>query len=430
MRWRSAHLVRWSAIAVIAAVIIGAAAPTFVRTWSGRKNPDDFAVVYSGARAMWNHEDIYAATKGMYIYSPFLAFIFQPLARLPQRLASLTWITLSALIILTASLAGAANIWKTWAPTTKDGPLWPSVISASALLLSFEKIRSDFTLGQTDCLIIIGLVAALICLPRRPGMTGVVIGATANVKYLALIFIPYFIIKRKYRAAVSAMISFLFFFILPAVEVGFGLLKTYAVDATAVLARVIGVQTTTPARTENPVVNSIVWDHSVSLTSAILRETRWHRISDLAASGIILILFILVAGAVALIGHSEGVEMFHPKKDASSEDDRVITIEWVALIVLALVFGPQTTARHMIVLLVVFIVAMTIFFIQPDSRMRTLLVVAMLASALALSLPFRDTGVHPILITLKSVGAASWCAVGLMFSVVWAGSRTISKTRT
>ena len=121
--------------------------------------------------------------------------------------------------------------------------------------------------------------------------------------------------------------------------------------------------------------------------------------------------------------------MFRAKKDAS-EDDRVITIEWVALIVLALVFGPQTTARHMIVLLVVFIVAMAIFLIQPDSRMRILLVVAMLATALALSLPFRDTGVHPILITLKSVGAASWCAVGLMFSVVWAGSRTISETRT
>jgi len=429
VRWWSADLVRWSAIAVIAAVMIGAAAPTFVRTWSGTKNPDDFAVVYSGARAMWNHEDIYAATKGMYIYSPFLAFIFQPLARLPQRLASLTWITLSALIILIASLAGAANIWKIWAPTTKDGSLSPSVISASALLLSFEKIRSDFTLGQTDCLIIIGLVAALICLHRRPGMAGVVIGATANVKYLALIFIPYFIIKRKYRAAVSAMISFLFFFVLPAVEVGFGLLKTYAVDATAVLARVIGVQTTTPARTDNPVVNSIVWDHSVSFTSAILRETRGHRISDLAASGIIFILFILITGAVALIGHSGGVEMFHTKKDAS-EDDRVITIEWVALIVLALVFGPQTTARHMIVLLVVFTVAMAIFLVQPDNRMRILLVASMLAAALALSLPFRDTGVHPILITLKSVGAASWCAVGLMFGVVWAGSRTISEMRT
>ena len=45
---------------------------------------DDFHVVYSGARAMLDHAEIDAATHRMYIYSPFVAFVFQPLALLPE----------------------------------------------------------------------------------------------------------------------------------------------------------------------------------------------------------------------------------------------------------------------------------------------------------------------------------------------------------
>jgi hypothetical protein len=90
---RSPALKRLTAAFVIAAVLIAAALPTFLRAWSGRKDLDDFAVVYSAARAMWNHVDIYAGTAGMYIYSPFLAFIFQPLAALPERAAAIVWLT-------------------------------------------------------------------------------------------------------------------------------------------------------------------------------------------------------------------------------------------------------------------------------------------------------------------------------------------------
>jgi hypothetical protein len=415
-------------MAAIAAVLIGASAPTLVRTWSGKKNPDDFAVVYSGARAMWDRQDIYAATSGMYIYSPFLAFIFQPLALLPQRAASLVWIVISALILLAAAFLAAAKVSESW--RYKIEPLGPPsrwIISAGALLLSFEKIRSDFTLGQTDCLIIIGLVGALIWMNRRPLIAGIVVGATANVKYLALIFVPYFIIKRNYRAAISAIVSFAFFFALPAAEAGFGFLKTYAIDATAVLARVAGIQTIIPARTDNPVVNAITWDHSISLTSAILRETRAHEASDGIAAAIILVLFVLLMAGAVLVGRCRGVKLFRPLNRIPSSDDRVITIEWAVLIVLALVFGPQTTARHMIVLLLVFAVALALLLTQKRGSGRVFLLASMIATALALLLPFRDTGVHPLLITLKSAGVASWCAVALTFAIVWVGSRAISE---
>jgi alpha-1,2-mannosyltransferase len=210
--------------------------PTILRTWSGRKIPDDFLVVYSAARAMLNQVDIYAGTAGMYIYSPFLAFIFQPLAVLPERPAAIVWLVLSASIIFAASFIAARKVTESWRLWQKEiDASIPWLISATALLLSFAKIRSDFTLGQTDCLIIIGLVGVLWWMDRRPALAGIAAGATANIKYLALIFVPYFLMKRNYRAAIASMVSFLFFFTLPALEVGLRSMKTYAIDAIAVL---------------------------------------------------------------------------------------------------------------------------------------------------------------------------------------------------
>jgi glycosyl transferase family 87 len=433
---RSPTLIRLTAAFVIAAVLIAAALPTFLRTWSGRKNPDDFAVVYSAARAMLNHVDIYAATAGMYIYSPFLAFIFQPLAALPERAAAIVWLALSVSIIFAASLIAAQKVTDSWHPSqVKSDPSIPWLISAVALLLSFEKIRSDFTLGQTDCLIIIGLVWVLWWIDRRPWLGGIAVGATANIKYLALIFVPYFVIKRNYRAASASIVSFLLFFMLPAVEVGLRLIKTYAINAVAVLARVVNtpelIDLTAPGRTDKPVVNSITWDHSVSLTSSILRLTRSHGVSDFIAATLIVVLFATVVTSIVLIGRHNGVDLLKPTTAKSAPGrEQTGTIDWGALIVLALVFGPQTTARHMILLLLVYTVGMGILLAQKRNGARILLIASMIATAVALSLPFREAGFHPWLMTLKLVGAASWCALLLIFLIAWLGSHTISETPT
>ncbi|HWY52007.1 MAG TPA: glycosyltransferase family 87 protein [Chthoniobacterales bacterium] len=424
---------RLSAALFIAVVFIASGLPTFLRTWSGRKIPDDFLVVYSAARAMSNQVDIYAGTGGMYIYSPFLAFIFQPLAALPERAAAIVWLILSASIIFAASLIAARKVTESWRLGQKEtDPSIPWLISAASLLLSFTKIRSDFTLGQYDCLILVGLVGILWWMDRRPALAGIAAGATANIKYLALIFVPYFLIKRNYRAAIASIVSFLFFFSLPALEVGLRSIKTYAIDAIAVLNRVADVpqliSLTTMDRTDKPIVNSVTWDHSVSLTSSILRLTRSHAVSDFIGATLIVVLFGAIVTAIVLIGRRHGVNLFQPATaNTASSHPGAGTIEWAVLIVLALVFGPQTTARHMILLILVYTVAIAIVFSQKRRGPQVVLIVSMLATAVALSLPFRETGHHPWLIALKSIGTASWCALLLILSIAWIGSRTISK---
>ncbi len=422
-----------AALFIIVVVFIASGVPTFLRTWSGRKIPDDFLVVYSAARAMSNQVDIYAGTAGMYIYSPFLAFIFQPLAALPERAAAIVWLALSASIIFVASLIAARKVTQSWRLGQKEtDPSIPWLISATALLLSFTKIRSDFTLGQYDCLILVGLAGVLWWMDRRPALAGITAGATANIKYLALIFVPYFLIKRNYRAAVASIVSFLFFFTLPALEMGLRSIKTCAIDAIAVLNRVADVpeliSLTATSRSDEPIVNSITWDNSVSLTSAILRVTRSHGVPDFIGASVIVVLFAAIVTAIVLIGRRQGVNLFQlATAQTTSSHPGTGTIEWAALIVLALVFGPQTTARHMIFLILVYTVAMAIVLTQERRGPQIVLIVSMVATAVALSLPFRETGFHPSLLALKSIGTASWCALVLLLCIVRIGSRTISE---
>jgi len=430
---QSPTLRRFIAAFVIAAVLIFAVVPTFLRTWSGRKYPDDFHVVYSAARAMSNQVDIYAGTAGMYIYSPFLAFIFQPLAALPEPVAANVWLILSATIILAASIIAARKVTGIWRlPARETDPSIPWLISATALLLSISKVRSDLYLGQTDCLIVIGLVGVLCCIERRPWLAGIAVGATANIKYLAFIFVPYFLIKRNYRAAIASIVSFLIFFALPAVEVGLRSLKIYAINAIAVLTKVVGgpelMNLAATGRSQKPVVNSAAWSNSVSLTSSILRFTRSHGISDFIAVTLIVLLFAAIVTAIVLIGRHKGVDLLKwTTARTASNHGEASTIDWAALIVLALVFSPQTTSRHMILLILVYTVGTGIVLAQKRTSLRILLIASMLATAVALSLPFRETGFHPWLITLKSIGAASWCAVLLILLIAWIGSRTISE---
>src|SRR5713101_5487623 len=380
MRVASYRLPRFTSLAaifVIALVLITGAAPTLVGVLSGKKSLDDFHVVYSGARAMLDHAEIDAATNRMYIYSPFIAFVFQPLALLPERGSAIAWLILTAIIILAATIIASRKIAATWhlLPPDADRSI-PWLVSAGALLLSFEKIRSDFILGQIDCLILLGLTLIFCWMDGRPRFAAIAVGATANFKYLALIFVPYFLIKRNYRAAIASIGWFAFFFTLPALEVGSRLLGHYAMNAVAAI--------------------------------------------------VVALLFTAIVAGLVWIGRYYDVDLLRygaaKHKGARAQTN---SIEWAALIVLALSFGPQTTARHLIMLMLVCVVGITLVLVEQRRSPRILLIASMIATATALSLPFRQTGIHPALIALKSAGIASWCAVLLIFSIAVIGCRKI-----
>jgi hypothetical protein len=421
---------------VTAIVLIVAAAPAFFRVAFENKTLDDFHVIYCGARAMLDRAEIHTATNGMYIYSPFLAFVFQPLALVSERLAAMLWLIASGIIFVTAVFLASLKIAKTWqfaSPRNSGGAHVPWLIAAGALLLSFEKLRSEFILGQTDCLILLGLSLILCFLNSRLLTAAVLVGVTANFKYLALIFVPYFIAKRNYRAALVSIVSFAFFFLLPAVEIGRQLISDYIVNAAAVLAKVIGGRELAHQIFPGPppVVNFLTWNNSVSLTSSFFRFGQsLHLSNTITVLGIAILLVGVVVTLVA-IGQRNNLGLFRSDRPRCEiARAQTTSLEWAALIVLALVFGPQTTARHMIMLVLVYPLGIVLAFTEDDRPSRIFLVGLMITTAVSLSLPFRETGAHPLLLALKLGGVASWFALLLVFSICARGSRQIDQFHT
>jgi hypothetical protein len=127
-----------------------------------------------------------------------------------------------------------------------------------------------------------------------------------------------------------------------------------------------------------------------------------------------------MAGIVFICRH-HGVSIFRREKSSRQRARAVTSLEWTVLIFLAMAFSPQTTARHMVLLLLVFVVAIGLFLAQKAKGSRALLVVAVALMIIGLSLP--PFPIH----TWRVFSGASWCAVVLILTIIWVGSRTASE---
>jgi alpha-1,2-mannosyltransferase len=142
-----------------------------------------------------------------FTYPPFAALLFVPFSWLPVRIGQLAWSALNIgfLFALTALSIRAAR--PQWSRQTACG--------AAAIAL-FPVLRLDpnlltVDLGQINFLIALLVVADLTCVLRlgsRSIPRGVLTGIAAAVKLTPLIFIPFFLLTRQFRAACAAAGTF------------------------------------------------------------------------------------------------------------------------------------------------------------------------------------------------------------------------------
>jgi len=405
----------YGALTIIVLFILGAHAVLRQFSIGGTK---DFHYFYRAARAMWNGSDIYAAAEGHYIYPPFLAFVLQPLALMPEHMAAIIWIVLSGVFVFAAALIAASEAARCWLRTdAENDPSIPWLIAAIATLLIADKIQASFILGQTDCLMLLGFACVLRCMQRKPLLGGAIVGVTASIKYLSLIFVPYFLIKKNFRAAFGSIVAFGFFMTLPAVQIGFDRAGQYGAVAVRGMGRMMGI-------IEAPKTAKILrvgMDRSVSITSSVFRLTRSYGVPDLLAAMLLLCVFIAIIAAIVFMCRRNGVPIFRPQRSDRLAANAVTSLEGAVLIFLALAFSPQTTARHMVLLLLVNTVAIAVFLVQDAKAPRALLIIAVALQVAGLSVSSR--AIAP----WRRVGGASWCALGLVLAIVWAGTRALSE---
>jgi alpha-1,2-mannosyltransferase len=175
----------------------------------------------AGSRLSWG-ESLYRAGDGHYQfkYPPFAAMLYIPLSLLPLPAAKAVWFAL----VLLASI-GAFTLSFRLASDGKKGAGWLAVLPLFVLGRYFFR---EIQLGQINAILtyLLLVMAGLFVKAERksaPGSetgAGLLWGLAVALKPYALIFLPYFIIKRKTRSLVSGASFLVLAFLMPSLYYG------------------------------------------------------------------------------------------------------------------------------------------------------------------------------------------------------------------
>ena len=130
-----------------------------------------------------------------FVYPPFAAVLFAPLALLPLGLLKVLWTG--------AGIALLGYVVHRCVPRAG----WPVVALLAVLATALDPVRTTLYLGQIN-IVLLALVAG--DLLERPGgrLRGVGVGLAAAVKLTPLLFVVYLVATGRWRAAATAVVTF------------------------------------------------------------------------------------------------------------------------------------------------------------------------------------------------------------------------------
>ncbi|MEM7628329.1 MAG: glycosyltransferase family 87 protein [Planctomycetota bacterium] len=408
--------VAWALFALLWLGLIAGPASRFVRGAEG-----DFIHFYQAGRAVLEGTDLYASGRGGYIYPPAPAVLMAPLALVSMGAAGAIWVVIGGLM-LCASVVLVTRECVRRVGGAADGALVP-IASLLATIAIADKVRGDLRLGQTDPVVLLAIVLALVWAAKRPLLAGVALGLGGLVKYQTIVFVPYFLLRNRWREAGAMLAAAVVGSLLPALVFGWGRNLEYLATGFAGLAEMLGVRTDRPAASIFP----LTWERSVSLPST------FGRLAERLAGEGGEPSFLIVAGgsgvvaiACLLLGwwmfarRGLGVLWRNGRQDETTPTRRAgVACEWAGLIVAVLVFSPQTTMRHMVLLLIPAALASVLLLRVNWGRARWPLGVAIAIGALALVLPPGGGRWDPLAYDWRGVGGASWVWLVVLFTTIW-----------
>jgi hypothetical protein len=181
-----------------------------------RKDMSDFSVCYQGGKRILSGETLYRTSDGhmQYKYSPASAVFFSLFALLPKEMAKFIWyFSQLFLFYMVLLLCYEVLPYK----LKRKGTV---LIFSFLIVLKF--LAREVELGQVNVLIIFLLVVSLLSLLReRQVEAGFCWGLSLLFKPYALVFFPYFLLKKRIKALVSGVGVVVAGLFLPALFYGF-----------------------------------------------------------------------------------------------------------------------------------------------------------------------------------------------------------------
>lgn len=182
--------------------------------WTWHRHQLDFAVYLMGAGHLTSN---LLYTAGLpyaphlpFTYPPFSAMFFWPFTLVSLSAAALLWATIN----LAALAAVLAVVLRTIRPVEVAGVLrtpwtWVLLLLGPAVLL--EPVMLSFSFGQINlflCALVLSDATGRLTIGGRTLPRGILLGVAAAIKLIPLIFVPYFVMTRQFRAAWTALATF------------------------------------------------------------------------------------------------------------------------------------------------------------------------------------------------------------------------------
>lgn len=348
-------------LAALGVILLGAAAVAWLAARGWQKAPDpvsDFYDFFWAAKAVRDGTDISTSGEAGYLYPPLLATCMVPLTHLSAPLAARAWmLSMIALGIASAALSARG------ASRTMGGIRTTFVWSCAAtgFLLLADNFRAEAEWANCNNLIILLIAGAFACARNRPAWCGALLGAAAALKYTPLIFLAYFLVRRRWKEAAWMTATLTLLTLAPALALGWDANLTALANASGGIASMLG---TAPLDHANPSFNPLEASFSWSIPSGMARAAL-HLQQSVAP-------WVIAGTAGSVLGlatttfiayRRAGLAFWSrsPRADDATHPLLVLA-ELTATLALMVAISPQTTKRHfnyllpMTVLLVVLVV--------------------------------------------------------------------------
>ncbi|MEU4408400.1 glycosyltransferase 87 family protein [Streptosporangium sp. NPDC023963] len=166
----------------------------------------DLEVYREGGAAVLRRTSVYDLVVGerwlKFTYSPFAAMLFTPLALVGMEIAVALWVLISILAL-------EAVIWVLIGRTTvkrRDRRATHTLLAVVAILPLYPVTLTLWN-GQIGIILLLAIVVDLT--HGKEKWRGIGTGIAAGIKLTPLIFIPYLLVTRRFRAALMAGLGFL-----------------------------------------------------------------------------------------------------------------------------------------------------------------------------------------------------------------------------
>lgn len=387
----------------------------------------DFYEFFSAAESLYNGgsaKDVFAAGALGYIYPPMLATALLPLVPLGIYAAALVWTVIGAAALATAAYLSGRVISEAFG---KTGAAWP--LAAVACLLLMDKLLSEFKMQQSNSLMLLAWMAAIMWSRARPGLGGVALGLAANIKYVTLAALPYWLLRRSPKAALACVAATVLFAVVPAAFIGWN--RNAEIWQGALLGLAHASNETDSADGGAARITSMR-KLGQSVTSMVIEQTA-DAGRPAAALPIVAGLVLAIVGGCWWMYRRAGFSIWTGRRfdDGAAAlvpkwmDRRVELAEWTGVIMMILAFSPQTNPRHLVQLLPgLMLMAAVVAWGTAKPRLAAIAAIALTVGGM--SLPPAYGEMRAWVPVWHRLGGPSWCMIAGWMLLLWAVLRDAS----